>query len=76
MYTYAKCECQQCGKKILVERVLIGSDHTSDVLVTCLDCLMKKGLNENYKKMNPNFAKDIEDWYNTSIETIKKEEER
>lgn len=38
-------KCSVCGRKILVERELIGIDHTAGMLVTCWDCL-----NEEQKK--------------------------
>ena len=73
-YTYTKAECPHCGRKILVERTLVGVSHTAGVYATCLDCLMKKGLSEEYKKKNPEYAKDIEDWYNSSTPSVNQEE--
>ena len=32
-------KCGQCGKKILLEQVLIGSNHTIKNIVTCWACL-------------------------------------
>jgi len=65
-YTYDKCECSNCGRKILVERVLAGVPHTVSVYANCLDCIMKKGLTESFKKEHPEEAEDIESWYNSS----------
>ena len=31
--------CHKCGRKILVERALIGVNHTLDVIATCWECL-------------------------------------
>ena len=36
-------ECYKCHRKILVERVLFGISHTSNVEVTCWDCLSDDG---------------------------------
>ena len=35
--------CPKCGRKILVERALIGTNHTTLTLVTCWDCLTEEG---------------------------------
>lgn len=32
-------ECSECGRKFLIERALIGVDHTAGIIVTCLECL-------------------------------------
>lgn len=34
-------ECK-CGRKVLVERVLVGTDHTARIFVACWDCLSKE----------------------------------
>lgn len=34
--------CPKCGRKILVERGLIGIDHSIEIFVTCWQCLNKK----------------------------------
>jgi hypothetical protein len=33
--------CRTCGRRLLVERVLIGVNHTVETVVTCWDCLDK-----------------------------------
>jgi len=33
--------CPRCGRKILVERSLLGVCHTADIDVICWDCLTK-----------------------------------
>lgn len=33
--------CRKCERKLLVERALIGTNHTVDTHVTCWDCLDK-----------------------------------
>jgi len=35
-------ECGTCGRKILIERGLIGTDHTVNNIVTCWECLDKE----------------------------------
>lgn len=32
-------KCSKCGREILVERGLIGVDHTIEIFVTCWECL-------------------------------------
>lgn len=46
------CCARKCKRKILVERALIGTDHTSEIFVTCWDCLneeAKKEAKRRYK---------------------------
>ena len=74
-YDYTKCECLQCGRKILVERGLMGVTHTVGIYATCLDCVMKKGLTEKFKEQNPDAAKDITEWYDSSEQTKTEVEE-
>ena len=38
----ALVKCPKCGREILVERGLIGIDHTVEILVTCWKCLDEK----------------------------------
>ena len=61
-YTYNKCKCNKCGRKILVERILSGNDNTSGIIVTCGFCIMTKGLDKTFKIAHPEAAKDIERW--------------
>lgn len=35
-------KCEKCGREILVERGLIGIDHTFTILVSCWQCLKKE----------------------------------
>ena len=35
-------KCPVCKKKVLVERGLIGTNHTSVIVVTCWDCLTEE----------------------------------
>jgi len=37
-------ECCKCGRRLLVERALNGTDHTLKISVTCCDCLDAGGL--------------------------------
>jgi|GEM_PF-2574353 len=36
-------KCSKCDRRILVERGLIGVDHTIGIYVTCWDCLESEG---------------------------------
>lgn len=48
-------KCSVCKRKILVERALIGTNHTSGIFVTCWDCLteeQKEKAEEQYKLKN------------------------
>lgn len=36
------CKCSVCKRKILVERGLIGTNHTSGIFVTCWNCLTEE----------------------------------
>ena len=72
-YGYDKCVCPHCGRKILVEKILVGVPHTVGVYATCLDCLMEKGMNEDFIKDNPQKAKDIQRWYDSSEQSEKNE---
>ena len=35
-------KCEKCGRKILVERALLGVNHTLDIKATCWECLTSK----------------------------------
>jgi hypothetical protein len=35
-------ECGKCKRKILVERALMGVDHTLNLFATCWDCLKEE----------------------------------
>ena len=35
-------KCSVCKRKVLVERGLIGTNHTSVIFVTCWDCLTEE----------------------------------
>ena len=44
--------CRECGRFILVERGLVGSDHDAVILTTCWDCLspaQQKMARDTYK---------------------------
>lgn len=75
-YNYDKKECPYCGRKILVESIRIGTNHTSSVAVMCLECLMKNGINEDFEKISSEIAKDIEDWHSTSTPSKNQEIEK
>jgi len=61
-YTWKIVKCNVCGREFLVERVLFGFDHTMDTLVTCKECLKKKGIPAKFKKEHPKEAEKIERW--------------
>ena len=44
------CSVKKCKRKILVERALIGTDHTNKIFVTCWDCLTEKVKKEAKKR--------------------------
>ena len=31
--------CSKCGRKVLIEQILVGIDHTSETMAVCWDCL-------------------------------------
>lgn len=59
---YYKLQCGKCGRKILVEVLLIGSNHNADVMVNCAECLKKSGVHPEFKKRYSKAASDIERW--------------
>lgn len=63
-YTYYKKKCSKCGRKILVEIVLIGTNHNADIIATCAECLKKESLPKEFVSERPEIAKDIEEWIN------------
>jgi hypothetical protein len=54
--------CHRCGRKVLVELVLIGVPHHVKVLVTCGECLV---LSEQIRKAQPAITAKIEAWLQT-----------
>ena len=61
-YTYRFVKCQKCGREFLVERLLLGIDHTIDVIVSCKECLKKRSLPKDFIKKHPNEAGAIMTW--------------
>jgi hypothetical protein len=55
-------ECSNCGRKILVERFLIGVNHTTSIKIICQDCLRKSRIAKNFREKHPKEAREIEDW--------------
>lgn len=53
------CECRKCGRKIIVEMGLIGTQHHVGTGVTCADCLE---INDKFKQEFPEIAQRIENW--------------
>lgn len=61
-YAYYKLRCRKCGRKILVEVSLTGTDHNADVMVNCAECLKEHGVDEKFKRKYPKIAEDIQSW--------------
>ncbi len=61
-YMHHKLTCKKCGRKILVEIILMGTSHNAGVLVTCAECLGK--LDEKFCKEHPEEAESIKAWIN------------
>ena len=66
-YTYEFVKCNYCGKEFLVERTLMGTDHTIGVIVSCKECVKKAIENQhmntvNFKKQHPEEYKVIQEW--------------
>lgn len=59
-YAYYKLKCKYCGRKILVEVLLMGTDHNASIIATCADCLKGK-IDSDFAKTN-SAAKDITEW--------------
>lgn len=53
---YEKCSC---GKEILVQILVSGSNHNLSVKPVCKECVK---LTDEYKKEHPELAKEIENW--------------
>lgn len=62
IYIYQIVKCQKCGKEFLVERLLIGINHTVDTIVTCKECLKKSPLPKDFIRAYPEEAKAIIKW--------------
>ncbi|MCK9458156.1 MAG: hypothetical protein M0R80_00570 [Proteobacteria bacterium] len=50
--------CSKCGKKIIVETVINGTNHNVSVMAICADCVE---LNNKFKEGQPELAKEIQD---------------
>lgn len=61
-YAYRFTKCEICGKEFLVERILVGTDHTIGIIVSCKECLQKKPLPKEFVKERPEKAKKIMKW--------------
>ena len=66
-YVFEIVKCHYCGKEFLVERYLMGIDHTLGTLVTCKECA-RKAIEEQhdfivrFRKQHPEAYKVIEEW--------------
>jgi hypothetical protein len=65
-YIYYKLNCSKCGRKILVEIALCGTNHNLSVIATCADCLKShwNEVPEEFLKERKQEAKDIKAWVN------------
>lgn len=61
-YGFSFEKCSHCGREMLVERQLIGVDHTISILVSCKECLRKRGCQEEFREKFPEKAKVIDEW--------------
>jgi len=73
-YTYTTAKCIVCGREFVVERILIGVDHTVDLHVTCKECVLKSPFWDEFKEQHPEEAKAIEAWVKDEInaETLRR----
>ena len=60
-YAYDIAECEICHKEFIVERVLIGVDHTPNLIITHKEC-MKLPLPKDFIDEHPTEAKEIARW--------------
>ena len=44
--------CGKCQRKILVERVMCGVNHTIGIIITCWDCLPSEAIDKARKLYN------------------------
>lgn len=51
--------CSKCGRKILVETALCGTNHNIGVFATCAECLSPDG---KFQEDHPEVVKKIEEW--------------
>jgi hypothetical protein len=59
-YTYNIQKCS-CGEEILVERLLLGVDHTANTMARHKKCL-KLPLNKKFIDDHPEEAEEITNW--------------
>lgn len=53
-------KCEVCGRKFLVERIMVGVNHTAEILVTCLECLDDKAKVKTKELYNIDLESDNE----------------
>lgn len=58
-YDITFAECPKCKKKLLIERVINGTDHDLSIIVTCQGCV---ALRDEFRKEHPEKAEKIENW--------------
>lgn len=52
-------KCTECGKKVIVSIANNGVSHVISISVQCSECLV---ITDEYKKIKPDLAKEIEEW--------------
>ena len=67
-YEHHKLECAKCHRKILVEIVLFGISHNSNVVATCAECMGQ--VSESFRAVNPVIAEDIQTWLDERKSTV------
>ncbi len=61
-----KAECTDCGRRILITLVSIGTPHQWVDHIICAKCLVSKGIDKEWAKDNPEEAKELEAWIQDS----------
>ncbi len=58
-YRYQFEKCGKCGREMLVEQILFGTNHTASIIVNWKDCLKKAPLPKDFMEQHPEDAKAI-----------------
>jgi len=53
-------ECNKCGRRIMITRVLLGVNHTIDSIVTCQVCITE--ISPKFKKEHPKDTAKLKKW--------------
>ena len=52
-------QCNKCGRKVILQNVLIGTNHTIAITCVCAECML---VDKTFAKNNPEIAQKIEDY--------------